>query len=187
MHYFTEKMEIDGHASPASVSAQDEITVHPIDKILGHKLMNKSETRFRVKWSKCSAKSSTMEPLEHLLAVPRLVYAYVQESRKSFAASMPSTESDSGATFHQAPSSISNTCKIPNEYIPRGNEKIRKIDFEYTAEKKGTLWYVRFWDKPNVRKLVRKSLMVYYFPIESMIFMKRKEKRAEKLKMLAEI
>jgi hypothetical protein len=180
-------MEIDGHASPASVSVQHEVTIHPIDKILGHKLMNKSETRFRVKWSKFSAKSSTMEPLEHLLAVPRLVYNYVQKSRKSFAASMPSTETDSGATFHQASRSILNTCTIQNEYIPRGNEKIRKIDLEYTVEKNGTLWYVRFWDKPNVRRRVRKSLMVYYFPIESMIFLKRKEKRAEKLRILADI
>lgn len=145
----------------------------PIERICGHKMTSKNETVFKVKWLGFPTQDSTFEPLSHLLGAPAALLQYVQASRKSFQRAMPSQETDSGATFSQAPRAFLRQCTTFDEFVPLGCEKICKIDAEVVYEQEGLFWLVRFWPDKDERKLVRSSLMHYYFPLESLLFLKK--------------
>jgi hypothetical protein len=153
--------------------------VYPVEKIRSHKLMSKNDTRFLVRWLQCEKKEDSYEPIENLMTAAFHVEQYVDVSRAALKKSMGL--GFSGATFTQVPRHILNQCNSPDEYIPRGNETTRKIDMEVQRGSEGTFWFVRFWEDRHVRKLVRRSLMIYYFPMESMMFLKRRNDKLSKV------
>lgn len=145
----------------------------PLERIAGHKMISKRETVFKVKWLGFTVKDCTLEPLEHLLSAPEALLNYVEKSRKAFHNAMPSQESDSGATFHPPNKEILRQCKSEEEFVPSGSEKVRKIDAEIVYDKEGFFWLVRFWCDKDNQKLVRRSLMEYYYPLESLMFLNK--------------
>jgi hypothetical protein len=153
----------------------DDVTFTP-EKIISHKIVSKNETIFKVKW--LGHKETSMEPLENLTTMPLLVHVFVISSEKSFHA-LFSEVTRPNASFPQAPRRILSQCNSKDEYIPTGSEKIAKIRHEFNQGKKGKFWLVTFFRTGT--KFVRKSLMEYYFPVESVGFLKRMKERANRV------
>jgi hypothetical protein len=156
-------------SSQDCVDAPNPDRVYRIEKIRKHKVIHKNDTRFLVKWENCPLKQSSYEPLDNILVAPRLIYEYVQAAKKKLAASRPPDPNVPEIPFPEIPQVILRTCRAPDEFIPRRYEHIRKIDL------------VRFWDNPDLRRVVRKAIMIYYFPIESLIFLQKKFNRENKI------
>jgi hypothetical protein len=145
-----------------------------VDKIISHRVVSKTITKFKIKWSGYKRKDCTEEEIETLFSIPLLLMEYVHQSREKFRSRQPSQEADSGATFTTVHRSILNQCKLEDEYIPKGNEHVGKFVAQCDRGTEGLFWLVKFMEMPDNFVFVRKCLMVYYFPMESMRFMKEK-------------
>lgn len=147
-----------------------------VEKILSHKLTSKTECKFKVKWKGWKVKDSTLEPLENLMTVPLLLQDYVEKFEKKSRTAASGSTTESNRAFSVIPKEFTNQWKLEDEFIPQGTEHVGKIKTEFERGLEGLFWLVKFMEMPTTYVFVRKCAMIYYFPLESLTFLKKKEK-----------
>lgn len=148
-----------------------------VEKILDHRVNPDSlKSEFFVKWKGYTAADNTWEPVENVFHLIVLIREYVERKREDLKKKMKGFLSEELTaklpTFKVLDKEILHKLKDPEEYIPEGNERIGtgRIISEMTSDAGVPLWQVVFEDKPYLH-LIRKSVMLYYWPHESCLFL----------------
>jgi len=153
-------------------------TFHRVKDIINHEMVNLNETAFTIWWHGFPRKEANKEPLEHLTTVPLLLLNYVKRSKKKYARELRSHEGGtSNMTFPQPPAAIRREAEKKKEFWPQGDERVAKIYHEFKDKSGAKFWLVKFFTVKS-RKVVRRSVMEYFFPISSVTFLYQQEERA---------
>lgn len=146
-----------------------------IESILKHRLNKKTlKAEFFVKWKGFPSSGNTWEPVDHVYHCLELLLEYEKKKEAKLKSDSKGHLSESAISqlplFKVLSSDILNKLKDPQEYIPRGNEIIANMVSEVTSEAGVPLWNVVF-EGDIFPRAVRKAVMVYYWPIESSLFL----------------
>jgi len=82
--------------------------------------------------------------------------------------------------FRTLSKKITRSFQDPEEFVVTGKETVEDINYEKVSKNGTLLWSVRFeeFDEP---RLVRRELMSYYWPVESVLFIGILEKREARM------
>lgn len=150
----------------------------PAEKIHSHYMTTIHETVFLVKWKGYDLDRREFGPLENLVNIPLLVKKYVASCRKSRMNKLKNAYN--GDIFTRPPSAITRALRNLGDFVPNGSEKVRKIYAEVNGQDMDSFYLVTFF-RSHEKILVRRSLMHYFFPLDSIIFIKKRMNRKERV------
>lgn len=154
-----------------------------VGRIIKHRFNAKKLTaEFYVAWKDFPPSENTWEPVEHVYHCMEHLLAF--ETKKVAKLKSDSKGRLSETAISQLPlfkvlsSDTLNKLKDPEEYIPNGNETITNIVSEFPSEAGVPLWNVVF-EGDILPRAVRKAVMVYYWPVDSCLFLTKWVSRIE--------
>ena len=147
----------------------------PIDKILGHVLVSRNKTLFRVKWANSPTIPDYTEPLEHFMNVPLVVKKFISSSMKD--RKKKTGKSYKGDIFPRPPGATTRALRKEGDFVPQGSERVKKIYMELVTKEVEHFYLVKFFYNEE-RVLVRRAVMEYFFPLDCLIFMKKRLNRS---------
>jgi len=153
------------------------------EHIVKHRLNRKTlQTEFFIKWVGFGPKENTWEPVEHIFHCLELLQDYEKRKKAilktTLKKTLPKADHSDLPMFKVLHKDILNNMNDPEEFIPQGNEDIRKISSEFPSEAGVPLWHVTFGNDVFPRA-VRKSVMIYYWPVKSCSFLSKWVKKIE--------
>ena len=141
----------------------------PVNAVVGHEMTDLKSTVFHVWWKNHPKEESGAEPLENLLTIPLLLLKYVNKRRKG-------TGHQKRPAFRQPPAAIRKEAQTNKEFWPSRGDNVAKIYQEYKDNEGNTFWLVKFFRKDK-RILVRRSVVEYFFPLQSLTFLFKQNER----------
>ena len=160
-------------------SAMPKRELYAVNAILHHEMVSLECTKFKVWWRNCPRDEAGPEPLEHLLTVPLLLLKYVKKAEKDYKMKLKrllGPKADTKFSFPQPSADIRRKAEKNGEYWPTADDTVAKIYHEFHTKEKHAFWLVKFFRKPK-RVLVRRSVMEYFFPINSLTFIHKTQRR----------
>ena len=148
-----------------------------VEKILGHILVSPNQTLFRVKWANHPPHPDYTEPLENLVNAPILVKKFITSSLKD--KKRKNRCNHKGDIFPRPNAAVTRSLRTGGDFVPVGSEKVKKIYMEVVTNTNERFYLVKFFFNDK-RLLIRRAVMEYFFPLDCLIFMKKRMNRAEK-------
>lgn len=159
-----------------------------VEKILDHRVNPDSlNSEFLVKWKDYPASENTWEPVENVFHLIVLIREYVERKHEDLKKRVKGFLSEEATArlpkFKVLDKEILQKLKDPQEYVPEGNERIGtgRIISEMTSDAGVPLWNVVF-ENQRYLHLIRKSVMLYYWPHESCLFLTMWASKIEAIK-----
>jgi hypothetical protein len=160
-----------------------------VEHIVDSKFNAKTMTaEFLVKWQGFEKEENSWEPLEHVYTCPKLLEELETKKHRSLVANVKRSMLSKGAkkaliqklrNFPCLGSEVTSKLKDKDEFVPNGAEVFHYLKCEHLSLQKNVLWQVYFkgsdhFDtvkKEFIPRLVRKSVVSYYWPVESALFL----------------
>jgi hypothetical protein len=139
-----------------------EADEYPVKAVVGQKINKKHDRCFFVtEWEETDSRGKnvvTSEPLENFIRTPAPIFDFASKGTRS----RLSKEERRRLTCR----------KCPREYIPSGDEFVKKVYYAFSTKVKGNaeeFYGLRFWGDERLL-IVRLIHMEYYFPRELLLF-----------------
>ena len=171
-------------------SRENETDQWEVEDILDHKIDPKGlNAKFLVRWKAHGNKTwePTWEPMDCVYTCPVLLHDLTKKKRGSLQRPMKERKLSQEAldrvgNFTPIPDQILAKFNDPMEFIPTGNEKIKRVLQErLNKDKTIFLWCIIFKGESEPC-LIRKCVACYYWPFEASMFMTYQVYRCAKLK-----
>ena len=152
-----------------------------VEDIIDHRFNRKAmRTEFNVKWEGWEKEHNSWEPLESVYKCPVLIENMEKRKRaalvKTIFNSNITTSQKEGIIrslprFKVLSAGVTNKLKDPKETVPKGNESFGSLKSECLSTNKDDILWKVYFNGALGAKFVRKSVMSYYWPVESALFL----------------
>lgn len=146
--------------------------VQSVDKVLYNKAKKRIE--YKVTWEEVDGENEeTDEPLHNLQNCPLLFYNYELETFEEWKRTCGNKNPETRKPPLPGPLRNLRWNLAKYEYCPTGKEYVQKIYTTWTSPTNAMeFFYVKF-ESSRERRIVRRTFMDYYFPIDVLSFWKK--------------